>query len=461
MKTYDVIIIGAGPAGYPSAIRLAQLKKKVLVIEKADIGGLCLNRGCIPTKALTYALGFKNQIEKAKKFGFQGDFRLDIETLKNWKDGVVKRLRTGVEYLFKKNGVDYIQGIAQLINTNQVHLTGSSEEDLYEAENIIIATGTEVKPLPSIDFDHKLIIDTDDALNLKKIPKSLLIIGAGASGLEMATIYSLLNCKVTVAEMMNQILPGMERELCEILHRILKKQGIEIYLNTYIESAKISEGRTEVDIKIGDTIQKRYFDSILVTVGRRPADTTFKGIGIKLDNNGFIEITEDMRTNIKNIYAIGDITGPPLLAHKATRQGIIATNIINGQKTSLKKTAIPSCVFTQPPFSAVGLTEEQARKMGYSIRIGRFPYRASGKALAMAEPEGMIKIVGNEEGKLLGLHILGAESPNLIGEACLAISKGLKVKDLAETIHPHPTLGEMIAEASDNFYHRAIHILNE
>ncbi len=461
MKNYDVIIVGAGPGGYPCAIRLAQRGKKVLVIERDELGGLCLNSGCIPTKALIYAVGFKDDVKRAEKFGFCGNFSLNIETLKNWKDGVVKRMRKGVEYLFKKNGVDWIEGTARIINRNQVRVLIEDRENIFEAKNIIIAAGTEAMPLPDLDFDHKFILNTDDALNLKRIPKTLLIIGAGASGLEMATIYSRLDCQVTVVEMMEQILPGMERELCEILYRLLKKQGIDIYRNAQVSSAKITDNKVETDIKIGEIIERKYFDAILVTVGRRPVDLPFKELGLNLSGHGFILVDNDMRTDIENIFAIGDITGPPLLAHKATRQGMIAADAVTGQMEGLKVHPIPSCVFTYPALSSVGLSEEQARDKGYSIRIGRFPYRASGKAVVMDQIEGLIKIVGDEKGNLLGLHILGVESPSLIGEASLAISAGMKVAALARVIHPHPTLGEMIAEASDNFYHQSIHIVNQ
>ena len=461
MNKYDVIVIGAGPGGYPCAIRLGQLKKKVLVIEAKYLGGLCLNWGCIPTKALSYAAEMFDIFSKAQKMGFKISVDgLDLNSLRNWKDDVVKRLRTGIEYLFKANNVEWRQGKGKILSEHTVEFEKDGAKELFEANHIIIATGTQVVSLPGLDFDGRYIINTDDAVELKNIPKSLLVVGAGASGLEMASIYARLGSKVAVVEIMSQILPGMETEVCENIYKILKKFGIEIFLDSQITSHNIKNQGLEVVIKKPDGELKDLYDQILVTVGRRP-NPVFGNFGIKTDKSGYILVDETLRTNIKNIFAIGDVIGPPLLAHKATRQGIVCAEIIGGYASKVVVQSIPSCVFTIPPFSSVGLTEKAALEQGYKVKIGRFPYRASGKALSMLENEGFVKIVGDEHGKLLGLHILGAESPSLIGEAVLALNKGLLVADLAETIHPHPTLTEIIHEAAENFYQKAIHIENK
>ena len=455
---YDAIIIGAGPGGYPCGIRLGQLHKKVLVIEAKYLGGLCLNLGCIPTKALSYAAEMTDNFKKAKRMGFNIDLQgFDINIMKNWKQGVVKRLRTGIEFLFKSNNIEWKHGIAKVISEHEVQVNTEGDKQIFEAEYIVIATGTDVTALPGLDFDGKYIINTDHALELEEIPEDLLVIGAGASGLEMATIYARLGSNVTVVEIMEQILPGMEIELCENLCKILKKSGIAIYLNSQVTGYEIKDSRIETAIKKPEGETKEIFDKILVTVGRRAQNTAFKDMDIKTDKKGYIIVDKNLKTNIKNIFAIGDIIGAPLLAHKATKQGIAVAEIISGSKQNVQIGAIPSCVFTIPPLSSVGLTEKQALDKGYNVKVGRFPYCASGKALAMGESQGLVKIVGDENGKLLGLHILGAESSSLIGEGIIAIDKGLLVSDIAESIHPHPTLTEIIQEAAENFYKKAIH----
>lgn len=458
---YDVAIIGAGPGGYPCAIRLGQLNKKVLVIESGELGGVCLNRGCIPTKALSFATELSDNLKKAEKIGFKIQNQgFDLSVLRNHTEGVVKKLRAGIEYLFKNNNVIWKRAKARILSEHKIELTNDGASEQIEAENIVIATGTEIIPLPGFEFDGKFITNTDDALQLNDVPQNLLVVGAGACGLELATIYASLGSKVKVVEIMEQILPGMEIELCEQLFKMLKKRGIEILLNSTVCSHKILNGKVLVEIKNQNNIISDTFDRILITVGRRPTDYAFKELGLEIDKKGYIVIDDSYRTSIKNIFAIGDITGPPLLAHKATKQGIEVAEIIAGLDNTKKMHSIPACVFTIPTFSSVGLTEKEAINQGYKIKIGRFPYRASGKALSMLETEGLVKIIAEEDGRILGIHILGAESPSLIGEAILAIDKHLKVSDLAEIIHPHPTLSEIMGEAAENFYKKAIHIIN-
>jgi dihydrolipoamide dehydrogenase len=459
MPKYDVIIIGAGPGGYPCAIRLAQLGKKVLVIEKKEIGGLCLNWGCIPTKALSYAAEMTDTFKKAQRMGFKVTTAgLDMDQLRKWKEMTVKRLRSGVEFLFKSHNIDVIKDFGKLVSEHQVHV-GAEQGPVHEAEHIIIATGTEVTALPGIEFDHTSIIDTDDALELKSIPKRMLVIGAGASGLEMATIYARLGSTVTVVEMMEQILPGMESELCASLAKIIQKSGIKVHLGSTVSGIERKNGELAVTIQ-GKMPAKDVFDTVLVTVGRKPDHSAFADVGLNIDKRGFVVTNDRLQTNLSSVCAIGDITGAPLLAHKATKQGIVLAEIICGVEQRLCVQSIPSCVFTIPPLSSVGLTEAQAREKGYTVKVGRFPFRALGKAVAMGETEGMVKIVGNEDGTVLGLHILGAESPSLIGEGIIAVDHAIKVSDLAASVHPHPTLTEAIAEAAGNFYKKAIHIQN-
>jgi len=461
MEKYDAIIIGAGPGGYPCAIRLGQLDKRVLVVEARQLGGLCLNWGCIPTKALSYAAEMTDHFKKARRMGFNIEMHgLDIDVMRNWKDGVVKRLRKGIEFLFKTYGIEWKNGFGRICSEHRVEIESSQGTESLEAESIIIATGTEVISLPGLQFDGQYVINTDDALDLKEIPDRLLVIGAGASGLEMGTIYARLGSTVTVVEIMDQILPGMETELCELLHKILKKSGIDILVNSQVTGYEIKDNKVEVTIQNSGKEKKEFFDKILVTVGRRPMHSAFENITIDTDKKGYVVVDKALRTSLKNIFAIGDTIGPPLLAHKATAHGIAVAEIICGLEQALIPSVIPSCVFTVPPLSSVGLTEKEAAAHGYTVKIGRFPYRASGKALSMVESEGMVKIIGDEDGTLLGVHILGAESSSLIGECTIAIDKALSVADLAHSIHPHPTLTETIHEAAENFYKKAIHIPN-
>ena len=462
MSKYDVIVVGAGPGGYPCAIRLGQLKKKVLVIESRFLGGLCLNWGCIPTKALSYAAELIDSFEKAKRMGLDVSFNgFDLDKLRTWKENVVKRLRTGIEYLFKANGVEWIQGKARIVSDHGVAVDREGKEETFEAEKIVIATGTDVIALPGLEFDHDRVIDTDDALEMASVPGKLLVVGAGASGLEMATIYSRLGSKVTVVEIMEQILPGMESELCEQLHKILRKSGIDIRVNSQVKECVKKGDALLVSVESEGNVVEEDYDKVLVTVGRKPSRTVFENVDLQTDQKGYVVVDESLRTSIKNIYAIGDLIGPPLLAHKATKQGIAVAEMIAGRKDKFEETAVPSCVFTIPPLSSVGLTEKEASDKGHKVAIGRFPYRASGKAVSMGEIEGLVKIVGGEDGRILGVHILGAESPSLIGEAILAIDKGMEVSDIADSIHPHPTLAEMMQEAAENFYKKAIHAANK
>jgi dihydrolipoamide dehydrogenase len=458
---YDVIIIGAGPGGYPCAIRLAQLGKSVLVVEAQYLGGLCLNWGCIPTKALSYAAEMTDAFTKAKRMGFDVEVKgLNIDTLRTWKQGVVKRLRTGIEFLFKSNNIDWVKGFGEVISEHEVQVRSDAGDQTYHADTIVLATGTEIISLPGLDIDHQVILDTDDALELKEIPQTMLVIGAGASGLEMATIYSRLGSQVLVVEIMDQILPGMEHELCEHLQKIMKKRGIGILTSSQVTDCSVHEGRAEVSIKTPDAENKQDFDRVLVTVGRKPTHAGFKNMNLAADERGYLKVNNALQTSVKTIHAIGDITGAPLLAHKATFQGLDLAEYLCGTKEHVALGSIPSCVFTIPPLSSVGMTEKQAGERG-PVQVGRFPYRASGKAVSMSETEGMVKIVGDANGKLLGVHILGAESSSLIGEGLLALDQGLSVADITASVHPHPTLTEMMHEAAENFYKKAIHTANK
>jgi len=458
---FDVIVIGAGPGGYPCAIRLAQLKKKVLVVEEKEIGGLCVNWGCIPTKALLYAAETTDLMVRAKRMGIQIEVKgTDIDTLRTWKDNSVKRLRSGIEYLFRQYGVSRREGRARIVAETKVEVNQENKLEIIEADAIVIATGTETAPLPGFAFDGKYITSTDDALLLRDVPGVLLVIGAGAGGLEMATIFSRLGSRVTVVEIMDQILPGMETELCSALAKILAKSGITVHTSSSVVRYTVESNKIRATLKKPDGETVETIDRILVTVGRKPVSGVFKDIDIKLDSKGYIRVDDSLRTSVPTIYAIGDVTGPPLLAHKATHQGIQCAETIAGENHPLRSHPVPACVFTIPPLASVGMTESEARSKGIEVRIGRFPYRVSGKALVMGETDGLVKLIADDKGRLLGVHILGVESSSLIGEGVLALDKGLLVDDIASAIHPHPSLSEIVMEAAANLLKKSINIVN-
>ncbi len=463
-EKYDVIIIGAGPGGYACAIRLGHFRKKVLLVEKAKIGGLCLNWGCIPTKALTYILETAAKVKHLKNAGLTFDnIKIDPGALRNWKDRIITKLTRGIEHLLRANGVNSIQAEAEILNPERVLIKKPSGEEIeIETNFIVIATGTEPSSLPNLQFDRKDIITTDEALELSAIPSNLLIIGAGASGLELGTVYARLGSNVTVVEIMEQILPGMDSEMANALYQILIKQGIKILLNSTIaEVVKREKLTVKIINKKDGSVTEDNFDKILLTVGRKPLTSVIEKINIKKNERGYIIVDQKLRTNLTNIFAIGDVTGPPLLAHKATKQGIMVAEIINDHNIEYRVRAMPSCIFTDPPLASVGQTEQELIKECINFKIGRFPFIASGKAVAMDETQGMVKIIGDAStGKLLGLHILGLEAPSLIGEGILAIEHGLKVNEIADAIHPHPTLSEAVMEAAENFLGKAIHIIN-
>jgi len=449
----EVLIIGAGPGGYVAGIRLGQLGKRVLVVDKDRIGGVCLNRGCIPTKALLSAMELKTRAERGGRMGISVDnLRVDIPALEQWKNSIVDRLVKGVESLFKRNGVEFIKTEARFIDERRVRVG----DETLEPENIIIATGSHPLPLPGVEFDHKEIIDSDDALNISDIPKDLLIVGAGAVGLEFATIYSRLGSRVTVVEMMDQILPGMDSEVAQTLLKILKHQGIEVILNAKVREIKreplrvVIEDRGEVET-----------DRVLIAIGRRPCTQDFRELGVELDASGFVRVDEFRQTSVKGIYGVGDITGPPLLAHKAMREGIVAAERIAGTPSAYNSKAIPLSVFTDPELASVGLSEDEAKEMGYDTLVGRFPLIASGRALTLGYSQGMAKVVADKKtDKILGVHILAPEASSLISAGVVGVERGIKVKDFASLVQPHPTMSEILLEACENLHKKAIHIPN-
>jgi len=433
MERYDLAIIGGGPAGYVSAIRAAQLGMRVVVVEKGRLGGLCLNRGCIPTKALIHATDPLRRIGDLNRIGIRINRNtIDISRLKDFKDRVVKRLVSGIEFLFRKHRIRLINQIAALDGAEKIK---AGPEEII-SDKIAIATGTSALEIPEIPFDHKTILSSDDLLDLCLIPKRLLVIGAGAVGLEMASIYHNLGSEVVIYEMMDQILPGCDPEMATLLKKAVERNGISIELKRRVENQRDIEG----------------FDAVLVAVGREPEIP--EGTEVARDDRGFIKVDQCYQTDIKGIFAIGDVTGPPLLAHRASHQGKrLATHLCRGG--FFEPGPIPAAVFTHPEYAWVGVNEGEVD----GALIGRFPLTASGRAVAMGETDGLCKVIINSrDHRIIGGHILGPFASELIGILGLAIRSRIKLEELEETIQVHPTMAEMIPEALANALHRAIHI---
>ncbi len=462
---YDAIVIGAGPGGYPAAIRLAQLGKKTLIVEKNAVGGVCLNRGCIPTKALAHAAEVRHSLANYQRMGLGfKDSGLDFPKLQRWKNATVTRLVKGIEFLFKSNGVELMTGIGRIVEPEVVEVRTKDESIRIQTDSIILATGSTPVPLPHIKPDNKAIFYAEDALFFTEIPSSMLIVGAGATGMEMATIYNTFGAKLTVVEIMKQIQPGLDAELAENLAKLIKKQSIELMLSSKVTEVEKLPDTLKVSIQTPDgKIETREVEKLLLSVGRKAVTEELwdKALAIDIDMKGFIKVNEKLETSVPGIYAIGDLTGPPLLAHRASKQGIIAAEVIAGKKSIYAPKAMPSCIYTIPNLASVGLSEQQAIEAGYKIEIGRFPYSALGRAATLGERDGFVKIIANKQsGKLLGMQVMGVGADTLIGEALIALELKTSFETLATAVHPHPTLLEAVMEAAENVKKRAIHIKN-
>ncbi len=465
---YKLIIIGAGPGGYVAAIRAAQLGLKTLIVERQFIGGTCLNVGCIPSKDLLTATELYELIKHAKDFGITvGEVSIDLKKMQSRKNRNVKALTAGVEYLLKQNKVDIFKGSARFLDKNSLELSAGDEIQKVAAENVIIATGTVPIELPGLSFGDPDILDSTKALALDSVPKDMVVIGGGAIGLEMATVYLRLGTEITIVEMLETILPGMDIDLTSQSEAIFKKQGMKIMTSTMVSGSSKVDGRFELSlVDAGERKDKGKIscEKVLVSVGRK-VDTSDLGldkIGIKTDKRGFIEVDDQMKTNLPGIYAIGDVVGGKLLAHKASKEGEIAAEVVAGRDSQMDYKAVPGVVYTEPEIASVGLTEQEAKEQIFELKIGRFPFRASGRARTMGMMDGLVKIMADKStGKVLGVHIIGPKASDLIAEATFAISLGATVEDIAETIHAHPTLSETVMEAALNADGRAIHILNK
>lgn len=461
--TYDVIVIGGGPGGYSAAIRLGQLGKHVLCVEQERLGGVCLNWGCMPTKALLHMGEVINAAREVKDMGI--DFqepKINLASLNKWKSKMIDDLVNGIGTLFKANKVESISGTAELVDATSVRVKkNSGSAETLSAKDVIVATGSEAVSLPGFDRNGRTILNSDDSVSLADLPKSILILGAGVVGLEFATIYKRFGADVTVVELADRALGDTDLEISTLLLRILKKQGINVHLKTKATSVTVKGGKVSAVLE-GEINEAREYDKMLVAVGRR-ARTSGIGlekIGAKLER-GYVAVDAQRRTNVPHLYAIGDCAGPPLLAHKAMREGVVAAEVIAGQASAYDPMAVPNCVYTDPQLATAGLSEEQAKAAGYDVFIGRFRLAALGRARTVGISDGMTKIVGDKKTDfVLGVHIVSPMAETMVAEAVLAIEMGATVEDIGLTMHPHPTFSEPIMEAAEFMHGRAIHIIN-
>ncbi len=464
----DAAVIGAGPGGYHVAIRLAQLGKKVICVDRDEVGGVCLNWGCIPTKALLHVGEVIRHIERAGALGLKvPKAEIEREAVAKFKSDVVNANVGGVKTLFKANGVEFLHGEATFKSPTELDVKSGETRELLAAAEIVIATGSAPVDVKAWPRDGETIINSDDAVRLQRIPKRLLVIGGGVIGLEFATVYRRLGAEVLVVEMMPQILTGTDLEIGKTLGRILKKQGIEIMLDTKVGSVEKIAGGARATINgdgTGGKDETREFDTVLVAVGRRPVtdNLNLKAAGLETDERGFISVDRQQRTGVRNIFAVGDVTGPPLLAHRAMKQGVVAAEVISGDRSAaFDPVAVPNCIYTDPEVATVGLSEEEAKAAGHELRIGKFPLAASGRARTMNETEGVIKLIADAPTDLLlGMHIVAPQAESLIGEGVIALEMGATLEDVGLSVHPHPTFTEGIMDAAEFAHGKAIHLIN-
>jgi dihydrolipoamide dehydrogenase len=457
---YDIAIIGGGPGGYVAAIYAGKKKAKVCLIERDELGGTCLNRGCIPTKALIHSANIVSEIKQAKRFGIiTRDVQIDWNTIQKNKETIVKTLTKGVENLLKANGVKTYKGTAKLLDKNTIEITyQTGQKETITAQKIILATGSSPVIIPIPGYDLPGVITSDEALSLDALPESMLIIGGGVIGIELGYIYNTMGVDITIVEMLSQILPRQDEEIQKELRKILERQGIKIYTSSKVKAIEKTEDKLITTFETQEGVKQITTDRVLMAAGRKPNTEAVKDLNLDIQKTG-ITVDEYLRTNIQNIYAIGDVTGKSMLAHVASHQGITATKNALGQNKKMDYKVIPGCIYTSPEVASVGLTEEEARqKYKDNIKIGRFPFIASGKALTLGERQGFVKIISDSKyNEILGVHILGPNATELAAEAALAIKLECTAEELTDTIHAHPTLSEAVMEASFDLLGEPIH----
>ena len=461
---YRAVVIGGGPGGYVAAIRLGQLGQKTLLVDRSEVGGVCLQCGCIPSKALIQAARTYAALRhRAEQMGIQMEgLSIDWAQTIAWKDRIIARLTRGIHQLLKGNGVEFVRGTASIVDPHRVRIVMRDGAREVTAETIVIATGSAPVELPGFPFDGSTIISSTEALQLQHIPDRLVIIGGGYIGLELGMVYAMIGSAVTIVELMDQILPGVSPDIVRVVERRLRRYRVQVLTAARAQDIVTEDDRRLLIVRQGDRTHRIPFDVLLVTVGRRPAaeDLRLDVLGVARDTQGYVRVDAQRRTSVPHIFAIGDIAGAPMLAHKASHEGEIVAEVIAGHNVAVDYTVVPNVIFTDPEIATVGLTEAEARRQGLDVRIGRFPFAALGRALIAQEPEGFVKIIADPESRVvLGVEMVGPEVSSLIAEAALAIEMGATTEDIALTVHAHPTFPEAVMEAAKSVFDRAIHTL--
>lgn len=467
MKKFDAVVIGAGPGGYVCAIRLAQLGKKVALIDRDNLGGTCLNWGCIPSKALIHAGHlYETMHTTAKEMGFSySNLELDLKKLVSWKDQVVQKLTSGIAGLCKRHGIEVFMGTASFKSKTELEvvLNEGNKKESIQFEKAVIATGTTSASLPGVQVDGDVVITSKEALSLPQIPKKMVLIGGGYIGMELGCFYSMLGTEVIVLEYAPQILSMTDSDLVKLVEKAMKSRGGSIHTGFQVQGVEKKGKKAFVKGKSADGQEMTFeADIVLMSVGRKPYtdQLAIEKAGIQKDAKGFIPVNKSLQTNVPNIYAIGDITPGPALAHRASHEALVAAAHLAGDPHSVVDyKVVPSAIFTTPEIASVGLSEKEAKEKGIDVKVGKFPFAALGRSLANGNSEGFCKIIGDAKtDDLLGVHIVGPDAGNLIAEATLAIEMGASVEDLALTIHTHPTYPEALMEAADAYFGHAVHI---
>ncbi|HCR85867.1 MAG TPA: dihydrolipoyl dehydrogenase [Alphaproteobacteria bacterium] len=465
-EMFDLVVIGGGPAGYVGAIRAAQLGMKVACVEKRPtLGGTCLNVGCIPSKALLHSSELYEQAKHSEAHGIIAkDVKIDVAAMIKRKDNVVSELTKGIDFLFKKNKVTRFEGHGIIMGKGEVAIkkeSGSPES--IKTKNILIATGSEVAELPNVTIDEERIVSSTGALNLKEVPKKLIVIGGGVIGLEMGSVWRRLGAEVEVIEFLDEVIPGNDEEIRKSFRKVLEKQGMKFRLSTKVTGAKADKKGVTLTIEaaVGGNAEEVKADIVLVAIGRKPntKNLGLKEVGINVDDRGRIATNGHFQTNVAGIYAVGDVIAGPMLAHKAEEDAVAAVEIMAGQKSHVNYDLVPAVIYTHPEVACVGYSEERCKKEGIDYVKGKFPFAANSRAKAVGETEGFVKIIADKKtDKVLGVHILGIQAGTMIAEAVTAMEFGASSEDIARTCHSHPDLNEAVKEAALSVLGRAIHI---
>jgi len=465
----DAVVIGSGPGGYVCGIRLGQLGVKTIVVEKESPGGVCLNVGCIPSKALIHAAKTYEKLSKSAAMGIKvsGEPEVDMGQMQTWKGGIVKKLTSGVKQLLKANGTEFMLGTARLAKgsggSHRVIVDGKDGETTIVAKNVVLATGSRPIVIPGFDVDQAKVLDSSGALALAEVPGRMVVIGGGYIGLELGTVYAKLGTKVTVVEAMGSLLSGMDPDCVKVVARKLKKMGVEVMLDTKAQGWKKKGKAITVSVESSKGPASIDTDVVLVSVGRRPNSENLglDKLGVTTER-GFVTVDDKLATNVPGIYAIGDLCGGMLLAHKASKEAEVVAEVIAGHNAAMDVRTIPAVVFTDPEVASSGMTEAEAKEAGHSLKVGKFPFAALGRALSVNDTDGFAKIVADADtNEILGLHVVGNGASDLISEGALAIEMGAELHDMSLTVHPHPTLSEALMEAAAAALGEAVHVINK